>query len=95
MGAAGTGSSGAGDDRAGPGSSGATGGVAAPGSNQSSVPGGTTPIVGTSSGPTRNHSVGTAGCAFATGVAPSCATITVDGWLMATSEATASTAQLV
>jgi hypothetical protein len=35
------------------------------GSNQSSLPGGTTPIVGIARGPALRHSVGTAGCTLA------------------------------
>ena len=46
------------------------------GSNQFSVPGGKTPMVGIASGPAAlRHSVGTAGCALATVVAPSCTAI--------------------
>jgi hypothetical protein len=66
------------------------------GSNQSSVPGGTTPMVGMASGPAAlRHSVGTVGCALATVVAPSCTAIAVGVWPMATSPAAASTPQLV
>jgi hypothetical protein len=66
------------------------------GSNQSSVPGGTTPMVGISSGPAAlRHSVGMAGCALATVVAPSCAAIGWGVWPRATRAATARTPQLV
>ena len=66
------------------------------GSNQFSVPGGTTPMVGIASGPAAlRHSVGTAGCALATVVAPSCTAITGGVWPMATRAATARTPELV
>jgi hypothetical protein len=52
-------------------------------------------MFGIASGPLRDHSVGTAGNALATGAAPSCVAITAGDCPMATRDATASTPQLV